>query len=40
MEALHKTIAKNIQVSLSNLNNPCYYAKSQVVEEMVDQSGF
>lgn len=33
-------IAKNIQISLSNLNNSLYYIKSQDVEEMVDQNGF
>lgn len=40
MEALHKIIAKNIQVSLSNLKNSCYYIKSQTVEEMVEMNGF
>lgn len=40
MEARNKIIAENIQVSLSNLNNSCYYIKSQIVEEMADKHGF
>lgn len=40
MEAQNKIIAKNVQISLSNLNNSLYYIKRQIVEEMVDKNGF
>lgn len=40
MEAQNKIIAKNVQISLSNLNNSLYYIKRQIVEVIVDKNGF